>query len=201
MKKSILLLVIALVTSFLGVSQTSGITADNNLNFYGIDYTQTYFLTPLDFPNTADLKAKITGWNDLILTERDKYSIQKFFNKSNVEYQFNMIKALNDKIDVESRLTTDPAKVAYLTEADIAKIVSQYNTGDDKDFGLVFIAESYDKPSEMGAYWVTFFDVSTKKVIETKRFVGKAKGFGLRNYWANSYYVVMKDAGKEFGSK
>ena len=201
MKKSILLLVIALITSFLGVSQTSDMTAGDNLTFYGIDYTHTYFLTPLDFPNTSDLKEKIGAWNDLIATERDKYSISKFFNKPNVDYNFKMVKALNDKIDIESRLTTDPTNVAYLNEEDIAKIVSQYNTGDDKGFGLVFIAESYDKPSEMGAYWVTFFDVSTKKVIETKRFVGKAKGFGLRNYWADSYYKVMKEAGKTFGSK
>ena len=201
MKNTLLILGLLLMISLKGISQSSTNTEGKNLIFYGIDYTETYFLTPLDFPNTADLKEKITAWNDLILTERDKYSIQKYFNKPNVEYQFNMIKALNKNIDIESHLTTDPSKVAFLNEEKVAEIVNKYDTGDDKEFGLIFIAESYDKPNEQGAYWVTFFNASTKEVIKTRRFVGKGKGFGLRNYWANSYQDVIKDAGKVFGSK
>ena len=200
MKKLLLITSLIAAINFSGFSQSTEGAMANNLIFYGIDYTHAYFLTPLDFPNTADLKANIENWNDLIATERDKYSISKFFGKPDVEYNFKMVKALNDNIDVESRLTTDPNKVAYLDEAQIAEIVSKYDTGDDSGSGLVFIAESYDKPNEKGAYWVTFFDIGSKKIIKTQRFEGKAKGFGLRNYWANSYYQVMKEAGKTFGN-
>jgi len=201
MKKLLLLSILISAISFSGLSQSTDATANNNWIFYGIDYTQTYFLTPLDFPNTADLKTKIGAWNDLIATERDKYSISKFFGEPNVEYNIAMVKTMNDKIDVESRLTTDPSKVAFLDAAKVAEIVSKYDTGDDAGTGLVFIAESYDKPNEKGAYWVTFFDIKTKKVISTTRYLGKAKGFGLRNFWANSFYQVMKEAGKEFSKK
>ena len=88
----------------------------------------------------------------------------------------------------------------YAMESMLFRVAEKYDTGDDSGSGLVFIAESYDKPNGKGAYWVTFFDIGSKKIIKTQRFEGKAKGFGLRNYWANSYYQVMKEAGKTLGN-
>jgi hypothetical protein len=88
---------------------------------------------------------------------------------------------------------------SHLEQADIQGIVNTYNLREGASgIGLVFIVESLSKPNVKGAYWVTFFDAKTKKVISTERYLGKAGGFGLRNYWAKSYYNVMMEAGKEF---
>jgi hypothetical protein len=44
----------------------------------------------------------------------------------------------------------------------------------------------------------TLIDLSTKKVLLTERFTGKAQGFGFRNYWAYTIYKVLNsiDHGK-----
>ncbi|NOX86391.1 MAG: hypothetical protein GXO86_10590 [Chlorobi bacterium] len=60
------------------------------------------------------------------------------------------------------------------------------------------IAESYSKPNVQGAYYVTFFDIATKKVLSTERMLAKPGGFGLRNYWAKTYYTVLKEVGKKY---
>ena len=54
------------------------------------------------------------------------------------------------------------------------------------------------KGREEASYWVTFVDMKNKKVLLTKRMLGKAVGFGFRNYWAGSAKNVFKAMKKEF---
>ena len=56
--------------------------------------------------------------------------------------------------------------------------------------------ESLSKTSENGSMWVTFVDMDTKKLILTERMVGKAMGFGFRNYYAYTVYKVIQDIKK-----
>ena len=41
-------------------------------------------------------------------------------------------------------------------------------------------------------YEVVFFNTETKEIIEEWITDGKARGFGLRNYWAGSIYSALK---------
>jgi hypothetical protein len=59
--------------------------------------------------------------------------------------------------------------------------------------GLVFVAENLNKITQMGSYWVCFFDLGTKEIIDMQLKTGKAAGFGFRNYWAGSAFNVMKN--------
>ena len=58
--------------------------------------------------------------------------------------------------------------------------------------GMVFIAQFLDKSKNRGTYDVVFFNTETKEIIEDWITEGKARGFGLRNYWAGSIYSALK---------
>lgn len=199
MKKLLALLftIAILTTSGFGQSSDNAFNS-NDITWFGIDYTQCYFLTPIDFPNVSDLKSKLDSWNDLVLYEREKY-IEKTLPGKNVEFEIDAVSERNTTIDVKSRLTEDKSKSNHLKTDQIQGIINEYNIESGLEgTALVLIAESYDKLGEHGNYYVTFFDLNTKKVYATERISGKAKGFGLRNYWAGSFYNVLKQVGKKY---
>ncbi len=189
-----------LSVSFLTAQTSDDLYNADTFTWYGLDYTDAYFLTPIDFPDPYDLKSKFRSWNDLIVVEREKYNLNKFFS-ADVKLNIDMMNQRNDKVKVKlrDRITDDGFKSTHMSPEKVQEIVNSYTTdNDDPGIGLVFIVESLSKPNLQGAYWVTFFDIKSKKVIQTNRYLGKPGGFGLRNYWAKSYYNVMKEAGKDF---
>ena len=199
MKKTMIAFLAACLLSFSLISQNTADFANaKDWTWFGIDYTNCYFISPIDFPNLTDLESKISAWNDLVVVERAKY-IEKTLKGRKISYYTDMVKDLNSEIDVKSRLSDDDFKSTHMESPMIQEIVSKYSIPKEMTgVGLVFIAESYSKPNVQGAYYVTFFDIATKRVLSTERMLGKASGFGLRNYWANSYYVVLKAIGKKY---
>jgi hypothetical protein len=171
--------------------------------FLGIDFSQARFIGSGEFLNHYEIKNKyIPAWNNLILKERDKYDVKKYFRMDDVEHEFDVVRALHDDIDVEEKVINSDHE---LSEEDIQKAVKEYNfnadnVDTDKKIGLVFIAEYLMKFKEdediepIGSYWVTFFDTESRKVLLTERMKGEPGGFGFRNYWARTYYNVMQNA-------
>ncbi len=195
MKKNLLLIVLSVLFGTTGISQSFN---TNNLTWFGIDYTNCYFLTPMDFPNVGDLKLKLRAWNDLVLYERDKF-IDKTLKGKNVKFALETVNKRNEGINVRDHITDDGFKSSHLDPAKVQEIINSYDIPPDlSGTGLVLIAESYSKPNEAGAYYVTFFDIASKKVLSTDRMLGKPGGFGLRNYWAKTYYLVLKEVGKKY---
>jgi hypothetical protein len=198
MKRFILLIVFIAIASFSFSQSPTDVKSNDDWTWLGIDYTHCYFLTKMDFPSVSDLESKIQAWNDLVLMEREKY-IDKTLVGKNIDYYTDMVEELNEEIDVKSRLSNDGFLATHMEEVMIQEIVGGYNIPDElTGIGLIFIAESYSKPNVQGAYFVTFFDMETKRVLITERMLGKAKGFGLRNYWAGSYYRVLQEVGKRY---
>lgn len=198
MKNSILTFFAALFISATAFGQNSDVSNAKNWTWLGIDYTHCYFITSMDFIDADDLLSKTKAWNNLVYTEREKY-IEKTLKSKKVSFSADMVKDLNGEIDMEEKITDDESLYKHLDKEQISKIVSSYDIPDElSGVGLVFIADSYSKPEEAGAYYVTFIDLDTKEILSTERRSGKAKGFGLRNYWANSFYVILKELGKEY---
>lgn len=199
MKKTTLLTVLAIMSFSVLLSQTEeDVYNAETITWYGLDYTNTYYISTVDFPDPYALKSKFSAWNDLIINEREKYDLNKFFN-TDVILNIGMIEERNDKIRLKGRVSDDDFLTTHLEPENIQEIINNYDLEDDEaGFGLVFIVESLSKPNTKGAYWVSFFDIKTKRVISTERYLGKAGGFGLRNYWAKSFYNVMMEAGKEY---
>ncbi len=93
-------------------------------------------------------------------------------------------------------MSTNTADETRLKQEDIEKMVKQYDFSGKKGVGLIVFMESLSKTSENGSMWVTFVDMDTKKLILTERMVGKAMGFGFRNYYAYTVYKVIQDIKK-----
>lgn len=199
MKKFLLLLITGILISSTSYSQSSGSSFNaNQITWFGIDYTECYFLNPIDFPSRDDLKNKLQAWNDLVLNEREKY-ITKTLKGKSVKYAKNAVNERNETVKIKDKITDDNTKSNHLKSDQIQGMINSYNIEDGlSGTGLVLIAESYDKPTEHGNYYVTFFDIATKKVFITEPISGKAKGFGLRNYWAGSIYKVLQQVGKKY---
>jgi len=198
MKKSLVILLAAFLAAATTFGQKADIANAQSWTWLGIDYTHCYFITSIDFVNADDLFEKTKAWNNLVYTEREKY-IEKTLKSKKVALSSNMIKERNAEIDIEKRITDDESLYTHLDKDQVIKIVSEYNIPDDlSGIGLVLIAESYNKLEESGAYYVTFIDLDTKEVLSTERKLGKARGFSFRNYWAYTYYLVLKEIGKEY---
>ncbi|RLD39176.1 MAG: hypothetical protein DRI89_13730 [Bacteroidetes bacterium] len=199
MRKVFLLTALTIMSfSFLQSQTADDIYNAETISWYGLDYTHAYFISTVDFPDPYALKSRFSDWNDLIINESDKYNLNRFFN-TDVTMHIEMIEMRNEKIRLKDRITDDDFLSSHLEYVNIQEIVNTYNLeGEDSGFGLVFIVESLSKPNIKGAYWVTFFDIKSKKVISSERYLGKPGGFGLRNYWARSFYNVMMEAGKDF---
>lgn len=193
--KKLIFLSISLFFSYSIFSQSFN---TNEFTWFGIDYTQCYYLGPIDFPSISDLESKIEAWNDLVIQEREKY-IDKTLKGKKVSFAIESVKARNEAINVKSRLTEDNAKIMHLNPDQIPGIISSYNIDADlSGTGLVLIAESYDRLGVQGNYYVVFFDIASKKVYSHERMSGKSGGIGLRNYWATTYYNVLKNIGKKY---
>jgi hypothetical protein len=86
--------------------------------------------------------------------------------------------------------------IYHLEEETIFEIVNDYNPETQTGVGVVFIMESFNKEEEKGHMWVVFFDIPTKEVLLMEKMSGAAGGFGWRNYWARTYYNVLKEIEK-----
>jgi len=196
MKRILLLILFSALMTNISYSQSALNTGE--FTWFGIDYTQCYYLTPIDFPSISDLEAKIKAWNDLVLDEQEKY-IAKALAGKNVDFAIEAVTKRNETINVKSMLTEDETKAFHLETNQIQQIIENYNIEESLNgTGLVLIAESYHRLDERGNYYIAFFDIATKKVFVTEHMSGKAKGIGLRNYWAATYYNVLKSIGKKY---
>jgi len=197
--------IIAFLTSILILGSVTAQDADmvftsNSITWFGLDYSEAYFIGTEGFTNPDDIKSRyFDSWNNLVLQESDKFDIGKFFYKDEVENDLSVVSKRNAGVDIKSRVINDPSEAVPLDENKVRKMINEYEfEGNPEGLGLVFIVESYDKNSTTGTYYVTFFNISTREALLIKRMEGKAKGFGLRNFWAASYYAVMKSANKMY---
>jgi hypothetical protein len=197
MKKIILLATAVMVFSAAPKAQytTADVFKTEYITFYGLDFSNIRLIGTDGFSNPYVIKTQLfDSWNNLFLSESDKYDIAKTFYKSGVKTSLDLVSERNTMPDpLELVINKDYS----FGEDKVRAIIREYDTGVDEGIGLVFIMESFDKRAEMGYFWVTFFDQSNNEVLFAKHVGGKAGGFGIRNYWAKSYYNVMKDIGKK----
>lgn len=197
MKKFILIAGIFLVFSFVSKGQytPADVFKVNNITWYGLDFSNIKLIGSEGFTDPDAIKNQFFySWNNLIITETDKYDLAGFFHKSSVENDLSIVK--------ERNMLPDPDELVINTdysfgEDEVKKIISEYDITGKEGIGLVFIMESFNKNEELGYMWVSFFDIETKEVLLSNKMSGKPGGFGIRNYWAKSFYNVMKSIGKK----
>ena len=135
------------------------------------------------------------AWNNLFITEQKKYNVADAVNRTDVKYAIEVTEKANNNIKGDL-FSDDPNDYNHLTEQNISALVNKYDFKGNKGIGMLFFAESFSKGKEEGIIWVTFVDMSSKKVLLTKRVHEKAGGFGFKNYWAKTIFGALKDTGK-----
>lgn len=160
---------------------------EKSITFFGVDFSLAKAVGVGETPGV--LKNAFDNINMLFTTEAKKYNIYSYFSKENVVNSFDMVNKLNRTIDESSLIGTD--KGYTISPEMLAKHVKAYET-DGSGMGLIFVAERLDKLEARGYFHVVFFDLKTKEIILDRRASGNANGFGVRNFWANPIYKIVK---------
>jgi hypothetical protein len=191
MKTKTLFVVVLILSFFSGTIQAQDkkkAVAEKNITWLGIDFTLARFTLVTEDP-AAMVSTSLKSINNLILAEPDKFNLKKFFSKAEVTPDIDMVNERNSKIDPTILVVPDKYTI---TPDDVKKVIMNYDTKGKTGTGLVFVAENLHKIEEMGSFYVVFFDMGSKEIIDMERKVGKAGGIGFRNFWAASVYNVMK---------
>jgi tRNA A37 threonylcarbamoyladenosine dehydratase len=169
----------------------------NNLDiksavWLGVDFTAAKFTLVPEDPAVI-VNQYLNSINTLVITEQDKFNIKKFFKIPEVTNDIEMANQFNAKIDPSNLVISD----VYKFEIDkVKEVIKKYDLKDKMGTGLIFVAENLNKTSKSASYYVCFFDLKTKKILECKRKSASVTGIGFRNYWASSIYAIMKDWAK-----
>ncbi len=165
--------------------------------WFGVDCSQMQCIGKFGFTNPEDIaKRMVHEWNDLFIIEHKKFNINGAFKKDDFIYDLQPVEAQNESIDPKTLVVSDPHK---FDEAIIQKLIQNYvNEQYAKGLGLVFIVETLNKLETHSKVHVVFFDIDSKEIVQAVKYTGKPGGFGFRNYWANSFYDIIEQLGKDY---
>ena len=194
---------------FFSKAQTAADVFDKKTSYtftwLGIDYSHVKIAESLtlfngDKPRTAeDIKnSYFKSWNELIVNEREKYSIEEMLNISYVAYDINMMTRINDSARSEELVSPTPP---VFSPEQIQSFVQEYPLENKSGIGIVFIAESMNKRLEEAYYHIAIINMQTKEVLIQQRLKGKPFGAGIRNYWAGSYRSAMATVHDDYYNK
>jgi hypothetical protein len=189
MKTKLFILMLLPFFGYTAFSQdASKAKSEKSVTWFGVDYTLAKFTMVTEDPAVI-VNQYLMAINRLILAEPEKFNIKTYFGKTEVVNDIDQVVERNAAIDPSSLVINDEHKI---TPEEVFALIKKYDTQGKSGMGLVFVAENLNKISQIGSYYVCFFDLSTKEIIDARRKTGKAAGFGFRNYWAGSAFNVMK---------
>ncbi len=164
----------------------------DTITFYGVDFSLAKVYAA-DESAEQFLKA-FKGINELFQSEPKKYDIAKAFKVKCTNTSLSQVFTSISKIDAANLFIQNDKY--RLTQADVNKLISELDTGTDKGIGTIIIAGLLNKSTQKATYVVVTFNIGTKEIISQKQIQGKAKGFGLRNFWAGSVHSTLKQIPK-----
>ncbi|PWV50696.1 hypothetical protein [Chitinophaga sp. S165] len=167
------------------------------LTYLGVDFSAAKIEG--ETATAAEIINKFEPINTVITTESKKYDVAGAFKRSSISTFLDAVQTINAGVNPTTLKTNNVADLEKgLTPADIDKHVKKYDLKGQKGIGLVFIMDGMSKTNKEAYVYATLIDLSSKKVLLTERFTGKAQGFGFRNYWAYTIYKVLNsiDHGK-----
>ncbi|MCK4749094.1 MAG: hypothetical protein KAT15_18705 [Bacteroidales bacterium] len=159
--------------------------------WFGLDYSQVKFIGGHDtFSDLDKIQNQFfRSWNELVLMESDKYNVGGAFGVMQVSYEMEFAISRSEQTDMQEIIQTG----SYSVDEELVKeLVWLYTDTSDERIGALFVMESLDKLRGRSTMWLAVFNISTGEILHLKWYTGKTGGFGFRNYWARSYYNVLK---------
>lgn len=180
MKKTVFIIACSLFFITLGAQEKS-----KTYIVYGIDYAHTKVHAADE--SVDEFARAFEAINSLLISEPDKYDFSRMVN-SKVQVNIEPI--------LKKLSTTDYAQLTTYSTAieplDCAPIVAAYDLPHTEGIGVVLIAKMLNKAKDKATYDIVLFDIATREILIQREAVGDAGGFGLRNFWANSVYKILK---------
>jgi len=169
------------------------------ITYLGLDYTHTRFIDDFAFTSAEELTTKlIRTWNHMIISEPDKYDFKKFTNKSEAIIDLELMNERNKKIDPSLIIQND---FFDLKLEEIPQIVRTIDFGDLDGVVTFFIVGTYNKNALIASYYLVLYDIDQAEMIYSKKYTSKPGGFGVKNYWARTYYDVLLQVEKDYKKK
>jgi hypothetical protein len=169
--------------------------------YLGIDFSKAKLINDPG-ANTMDIRNRLyNSINDVTVNEAKKYDFGKAFHKSSVSSDLSAVKKHINGINAENILSSNTDDFNRFSEADISGIVKSLDLSKTKEgVGILFVVEAMKKQekNDMAAVWVVLINLSNKKVLMTKRYEEKARGFGFRNLWVSPIKGAMDQFDKDY---
>ena len=183
-------IVCLLFTLFIAGANAQQVTIqERQATFYGLDFSKSKMIGSEGFSNPTDIIDRFFfEWNNLLLNEKSKYNVKTAFNKEIIDYDLVAVSEKNKTVKTAELVTNSSYSI---DEKVVEQQVRSYPVK-GKGLGIVLIVEKFDKTNELATVWATYFDKSTKKVLLTRKVVGKPSGFGLKAFWANAIGRIME---------
>lgn len=169
--------------------------SETKITWLGIDFSHVKLIG--EFSQFAEAGATgaavirdkyFSGWNNLILNEYEKYNIEGMVRKENINLKISGINKINDNTSIEDLEADDQPNYS---KEDIALFIKKYDFGVKEGIGLLMIADYLNKIREEAKYHFVAINLTNNEVLLYESFVTKPGGFGLRNYWAKTFYDVI----------
>ena len=180
------ILIISILGSCLSLyAQDANYDLQEPVIFYGVDFSVVKVL--FDDHDVEEFCEAFQRINLLFVNEADKYSFDNMVYLPMYIKVSDMLRH-NSQFDYYDLHTYD----RELLPLDIDALVASYSLSDTQGTGIVIVARLLDKPMAEGYYDVVMFDIASRTILGVENVIGKAGGFGLRNYWARS----IREAGQ-----
>lgn len=197
--RSIILLIIGIVPYFSNGQQLADLfqQSDTKITWLGIDFPHVKLIG--DFNQFAEWGAEgaasirdnyFPEWNELVYSEYKKYDVAGMLRKENMVLDTDYAYELNKKApleELEARQDPDYSKET------IQSFVKPYSFKQKEGLGVLLVAESLNKYKEHAKYHFVVLDLHDNTILLHHLFIEKPGGFGLRNYWAKSFFNVVKN--------
>ncbi|HEY4968043.1 MAG TPA: hypothetical protein VII28_16665 [Puia sp.] len=170
------------------------VTAKNFFNsdtvtavYLGIDFTLTRLINDEASNPTVIQSQQFNGINYLIIKENKKYDVQEAYHRLNWIVNLKAVEARNMKADPDQLKSSNEGDLTRLKKSAIDSLVSKFDFGNQKGYGILLIVEGLSKSSKLATIWFNLINMGEAKVLVTQRVNGKlGSGFGFRNYWASA---------------
>ena len=155
--------------------------------YLGIDFTQAKLINDEVSDPVVIQEQQFHGINFLMLKEPKKYDFKEAYHRINWTDDLTQVNDRNKKTNPDMLKSRNDSDLYRWIAHDIDTMVSHFNFGSHKGYGILIIVEGMSKSKKIMTSWFTLINMNSKLVLYTDMLEGElGTGFGFRNYWATA---------------
>lgn len=178
--------------------QTNPLKGIRNIDFYGIDFSKAKTYGAAE--SSEQFSTAFKAINMLLINEKSKYDLGRYLFQDDVALHLKHLNSTHDFVASQSDISTEENKY-QLDQTAVEELIKGYEVESKYEIGSVLIAELLNKQGGYATYYFAFFDNKTKDIIAIYPMKCKARGFGLRNFWARSAFEAIVGIDKKINDK